>query len=267
MSGRREQILTLDVSPGLDRALERAFAGTEFVVDRCGSEVAVQHKLRAGEPFLLVLENRNVGGRTDALIGMLDLARERGVPIALICPEPLPEANRQALSYFLRVIEPPIYPDRLFREVKQFQWREETVYVLRLPGAKARQFLVALVPDAAGDPAEHARLREFFESRGNRFRIFEDDALLDEQAAGVERILVLLELGQDPEPQRQRARRLLSLVQTGAVVPLIPAAGCGPAALDEWLNLGAWNILPGPAPEDALVDLYDSLRLIRARRT
>ena len=100
----RESILSLDVSQGLDMALEAAFVGTDFVLDRCGSEVAAQHKLRGGSPFMLVFETHTPVARPEAIHAILDLALAKGVPLMLVCPEPLPEDSRLALNFVVKVV-------------------------------------------------------------------------------------------------------------------------------------------------------------------
>lgn len=263
---KKESILALDVSQGLDMALEAAFVGTDFVLDRCGSEVAVLHKLRGSDPFMLVFENRRPVAKPEAIHEILDLALSKGVPTLLVCPEPIAEGNRQALEFVLKVMEPPVHPYRLLREIRAFRWVEESVYVMRLPGAKAKSFVAVHLAQAALEPTGDP-LREFWESRGNRFR----RTLDADQAAGLleqaERAIALVDAGADTAVAAALTRRLSTAIRCGGVVPLVPEAVCTPATLALLLQAGALTVLPAPAPADDLGELYDSLRFLRERRS
>ncbi len=261
---KRDAILSLDVSQGLDMALEAAFVGTDFALDRCGSEVAVQHKLRGGDPFMLVLENRTAVTRPEAIRTILDLAVAKGVPLMLVCPEPLPEASRRALDFVLKVVEPPIYPYRLLRDVRTFRWIEEGVYVMRMPGAKAKSFVaVHLTKDAKAEPS--LNLRRFWEARGNRYLHARDEAQATEMLRQSERAILLIDTDSDPTPTVASIRALVPMLRCGGVVPLVPEANCTPATLTLLLQTEALTVLPMPTPEEDLGELYDGLRFLRER--
>jgi hypothetical protein len=261
----RESILSLDVSQGLDMALEAAFVGTDFVLDRCGSEVAAQHKLRGGSPFMLVFENHTPVARPEAIHAILDLALAKGVPLMLVCPEPLPEASRLALNFVVKVVEPPIYPYRLLRDVRSFRWVEESVYVMRMPGAKAKSFVAVHLASGAA-PAVEKDLRDFWEARGNRYLHARDEAQAAEMLRQSDRAILLVDTDGDLAPTVSAIRGLAPLLRCGGVVPLVPAAACTPAALATLLQAGALTVLPAPAPAEDLGELYDGLRFLRERK-
>jgi len=261
----RQPILTLDVSQGLDMALEAALIGTDFALDRCGSEVAILHKLRGGEPYMIVLENRRPVARPEAIHDILDLAMEKGVPLLFVSGTPLPEETRRLLGFFLKVVEPPIYPYRLLREIKSFEWREETVYVMKMAGKKAKAFTVIYVPAADADPGTEALLRQTWEAKGNRFLCVERIESAAEQAASQEKALVLFEVGADPRAAVDGLRRIDAGIRQGGVVALVDPAASTPSLLQSLLHNGALTVLPRPLGDDDLGELYDNLRFVRER--
>lgn len=249
-------------------ALEAALVGTDFVLDRCGSEIAVLHKLRGGAPFMpfmIVLENRRPVARPESIHEILDLLMSKGIPMLFVSGTPLPEETRRVLGFFLKVVEPPIYPYRLLREIKSFEWREETVYVMKMAGKKAKSFTVIYVPAADADPAAESLMRRAWKARGNQFLCVERIEAAAEQAAALERALVLFEVGADRRLAIAAIRRIDSGIRQGGIVALVDPAEATPELLESLLHNGALTVLPRPVSDQDLGELYDNLRFVHER--
>jgi len=254
----RERVLGVDLNQETDAVLEHAFRGTEFVLDRCGSAKAAVHKLQ-GEtsPLLVLLENRRPVKAEDYM-ELLAAVRGAQLPIVLLDDGHIAAKHAQILRYHLQLLTPPLYPYRLYRQIRTFRWRDKNVYVVRNPGRKAKMFAVVFYNpqgDASDDVVEH--WRGLFTEQGNRFFYTDKEAVARDLCDSHARTLLLLATG-------NRGLETLGVLPpaTGWVVCAAPTA-MTTAAVAADLHRGAYAVLPALCSDDDFSELYASLRFLR----
>lgn len=260
-------VIGVDLSQAGDFLIERAFVGTDLVLDRAGTAVAAMHKLAsAGDTVLVViLENRKPITRPQPYLDLLKAIRQAGLPILLLCGEPLAPERRDTLSIWLRVLEPPLYPQRLLREVKQFQWREETRYMVRHPGRRAHGFRVGILADARIDPELVRRLSTWFSSAGNLVAEFNTLEAASTAFAEHEDVLIFHFITDIYDENLTPTEKVIQTLRANAYVPVLPPAAMRPSVVYPLLSSGAFAVLPATLPSDDLEDLYISLRFAPRR--
>lgn len=228
MNPRR--ILVVDPSKELSSLLQYTVRESEFFLELSGSPVAVLHKIREGNNFLLLWENqKNPDPRP--VVRILREAQKASLPMLLLSSWAIPEEHRQKISVLLSVLEPPLYPFRILREFMLFEAIEETVYVYRNPQRRLKGLHFWFLDQTGGKGSETLKiLREFTQENGIRMLASEHEEtlfpLMESQGNGI-----LFIYAQDLEQARTILLKAKGKIQRGGVVPLLPEEMCEPKAL------------------------------------
>jgi len=246
--GTLRRILAVDPSKELALLLDFALRGSEFTLDPVGSYLAVLHRIREGNNFLLLWENhKNPDPR--GVFHVLREAQKRSLPMILVSSWKLPEENRKKLSVLVDLVEPPLYPYRLYREFKLFEAIEDTVYVYRNPERRLTGIYFWFLDLTGGEGEGVLRiLREYAHELKVRFLATEHLESILSLIAN-HRTGVLFLFAREPEGARDAFLKIKPQIEKGGVVVFLPDEICTLATLypllaSEPLTILPWHFLP-----------------------
>jgi hypothetical protein len=248
MMASSRRILAIDPSKELALLLGFTLRGSEFTLDPVGSYLAGLHRIREGNNFLLLWENhRNPEPR--GVVHILREAQKASLPMILISSWHLPEENRKKLSVLVDLVEPPLYPYRLYREFKLFEAIEDTVYVFRNPERRLKGVHFWFLDITEGEGEEVLKIfREYAQELMVRFLATEHLtsalSLISSQKHGI-----LFLFARDPQKAQEAFLKVRPEIGQGGVVLLLPEEVCSLAPLYPLLALEPlailpWNFLP-----------------------
>jgi hypothetical protein len=245
-----QKILLLDISKELDFLFTRAFSSSEYILDRSGSWSSGVHKIRNSPYFLVAMENKE-GVSPREVVGVLKEIRERSLPLLLISPFPIPEERRSSLSAYLSLLEPPIYPSRIFREVELFRSMEDTIYMFRRPQKTLKGVYVWFLENSLLPEKTAKVIKEGLIQNGVRMVSVSSYPLLYNFVEGHAKGLVVFPSRGEVDSDRAVVEKVREISSGIAFLLLLPPSECVPQKLYSYLNIGVEYILPfDPHPQD-----------------